>query len=214
MQGAFNSEFHQTSSFCSGVQANGRDDADYLRRWSVGLSTGYRSRRASRLTRPLVGNAWEDNDCRAARCRSPLVVQTGWRRCCGLPEREFKTVGGVDGRRRRRQCVSRFRCCGYLLWVDPSTREAVVMDASGELYEVPQYVADGELVGGTKMGGRRRRRQRHAESRVRRDAREVPLTSVCGHRLGQLPCINPDPHRGYGRGCVHDAGDVADRHLE
>lgn len=34
----------------------------------------------------------------------------------------------------------------------------------------------------------------------------------CEHHLGQLPCINPDPHLGCGRGCVHDAGDVPDRH--
>jgi hypothetical protein len=37
---------------------------------------------------------------------------------------------------------------------------------------------------------------------------------TCQHHLGTLPCTNDQPHEGGGRGCVHDAGDVPDRHTE
>lgn len=36
----------------------------------------------------------------------------------------------------------------------------------------------------------------------------------CDHRLGTLPCINKEPHAGGGRGCIHDAGNVDDRHFD
>jgi hypothetical protein len=29
---------------------------------------------------------------------------------------------------------------------------------------------------------------------------------MCDHKLGSLSCINPEPHIGDGRGCVHDTG--------
>lgn len=37
---------------------------------------------------------------------------------------------------------------------------------------------------------------------------------MCDHLLGILPCTNLQPHAGNGHGCTHDAGDVADRHIE
>lgn len=46
------------------------------------------------------------------------------------------------------------------------------------------------------------------------DVQPRPQAGRCAHRLGKLPCVNPKPHPGYGRGCVHDAGDVPDRHRD
>jgi len=49
-------------------------------------------------------------------------------------------------------------------------------------------------------------------------ARSRPLQAVakwmgCAHELGGLPCVNPDPHSGRGRGCVHHStSGVPDRH--
>ena len=48
----------------------------------------------------------------------------------------------------------------------------------------------------------------------------TPLTTMgqstaagCTHRLSGLPCVNPAPHRGDGRGCVHHStSGVPDRH--
>ena len=35
----------------------------------------------------------------------------------------------------------------------------------------------------------------------------------CTHRLSGLPCVNPAPHPGGGRGCVHHStSGVPDRH--
>lgn len=46
------------------------------------------------------------------------------------------------------------------------------------------------------------------------DTRKAALRQQCEHFLGTLPCTNDLPHRGRGRGCVHDAGDVPDRHTD
>lgn len=44
--------------------------------------------------------------------------------------------------------------------------------------------------------------------------RPAPSAARCTHHLGRLPCTNQNPHAGAGRGCVHDAGDVPDRHRD
>lgn len=35
---------------------------------------------------------------------------------------------------------------------------------------------------------------------------------MCDHKLGALPCDNPEPHTGEGRGCTHTAGSYVDDH--
>ncbi len=45
-------------------------------------------------------------------------------------------------------------------------------------------------------------------------ATSQPLAlSWCRHVIGGLPCVNPRPHAGRGRGCVHHGeSGVPDRH--
>ena len=49
----------------------------------------------------------------------------------------------------------------------------------------------------------------------------TPLRRACDHRLGGapdgLPCTNPNPHPGHGRGCTHESNSgswVDDRHAD
>lgn len=38
---------------------------------------------------------------------------------------------------------------------------------------------------------------------------------MCTHELGTLPCVNPNPHPGDGRGCIHvSTSAVDDRHTD
>ena len=38
---------------------------------------------------------------------------------------------------------------------------------------------------------------------------------MCTHELGNLPCVNPNPHPGHGHGCVHHSTSaVDDRHTD
>jgi hypothetical protein len=39
----------------------------------------------------------------------------------------------------------------------------------------------------------------------------VGLQNGCTHMLGSLPCVNPAPHKGGGRGCIHISGSFVPR---
>jgi hypothetical protein len=53
----------------------------------------------------------------------------------------------------------------------------------------------------------------HHEPAVAAPATHRRLHVVCTHNLGGLPCVNPTPHPGDGRGCVHHSeSGVPDRH--
>lgn len=39
----------------------------------------------------------------------------------------------------------------------------------------------------------------------------VGLPTACTHMLGNLPCVNPAPHKGAGKGCIHIAGSFVAR---